>query len=142
MLKDYGFQQYAQVIDKLRKLKPSKDLTQKQIDDMFLKGEEDWVKWFSSSDADYIKGLKLYGYKQGGGPISSVYVGLGKKPVPHQHYLTNSEEAWKYYDSLKKWYTMGVPAKHVDDVWNSFIKAALERTKKVEMLMLYQIKNG
>ena len=102
LLKDYGFQQYAQVIDKLRKLKPSKDLTQKQIDDMFLKGEEDWVKWFSSSDADYIKGLKLYGYKQGGGPISSVYVGLGKKPVPHQHYLTNSEEAWKYYDSLKK----------------------------------------
>ena len=72
LLKDYGFQQYAQVIDKLRKLKPSKDLTQKQIDDMFLKGEEDWVKWFSSSDADYIKGLKLYGYKQGGGPISSV----------------------------------------------------------------------
>ena len=130
LLKDYGFQQYAQVIDKLRKLKPSKDLTQKQIDDMFLKGEEDWVKWFSSSDADYIKGLKLYGYKQGGGPISSVYVGLGKKPVPHQHYLTNSEEAWKYYDSLKKWYTMGVPAKHVDDVWNSFIKAALERTRK------------
>ena len=130
LLKDYGFQQYAQVIDKLRKLKPGKELTQKQIDNMFLKGEEDWAKWFSTSDADYIKGLKLYGYKQGESSINTVYVGLKKNPVPHQHYLTNSEEAWKYYDSLKKWYTMGVPKQHVDDVWNSFIKAALERTKK------------
>ena len=130
LLKDYGFQQYAQVIDKLRKLKPGKELTQKQIDDMFLKGEDDWAKWFSTSDADYIKGLKLYGYKQGESAINTVYVGLKKNPVPHQHYLTNSEEAWKYYDSLKKWYTLGVPAKHADDVWNSFIKAALERTRK------------
>nr|BAR34412.1 hypothetical protein [uncultured Mediterranean phage uvMED] len=130
LLKDYGFQQYAQVIDKLRKLKPGKNLTQKQIDDLLIKGDEDWAKWFSTSDADYIKGLKLYGYKQGESSINTVYMGLNKKPVPHQHYLTNSEEAWKYYSSLKKWYTMGVPKQHVDDVWNSFIKASLDRTRK------------
>ena len=131
LLKDYGFQQYALTIDKLKKLKPTKDLTQKQIDDMFVKGtDEGWANWFTTSDADYIKGLKYYGYKQGQSPINSIYAGLKKKPVPTQHYLTNAEEAWKYYDSLKKWYTMGVPKQHVDSVWNSFIKASLERTKK------------
>ena len=73
--------------------------------------------------------MKLYGYKQGKSPINTIYGGLKKKPVPTQHHLTNAEEAWKYYDSLKKWYTMGVPKAYVDDVWNSFIKASLERTK-------------
>ena len=128
LLKDYGFQQYAQVLNKLEKLSPDETLTQKQIDDLILKGgDEGWTDWFKTSDANYIKGMKLYGYKQGEGVVKAFYTGINKPPVATFHHLTNAEEAWKYYASLKKWYTMGVPANKADDVWNAFLKAARTR---------------
>ena len=126
LLNDYGFQQYAQVLEKIKQLKVGKDLTKAQLDDLIKKGtDEDWVKWFGTSDADYIKGLKMFGYKQGEG--MATHLGLNLPPVPYQHYLVNAEEGWKYYESMKAWYTLGVPANKVDSVWNAFLKAAKER---------------
>ncbi|MAU55285.1 MAG: hypothetical protein CBD98_004450 [Flavobacteriaceae bacterium TMED238] len=126
LLNDYGFQQYAQVLEKVKQLKVGKNLTQAQLDDLIKKGtDQDWVNWFGTSDADYIKGLKMFGYKQGEG--MATHLGLNLPPVPYQHYLVNAEEGWKYYESMKAWYTLGVPANKVDSVWNAFLKAARER---------------
>ncbi len=128
LLDDYGFQQYAQVLEKVKQLKVGKDLTKAQLDDLIKKGtDKDWVNWFGTSDADYIKGLKMFGYKQGEG--MATHVGLNLPPVPYQHYLVNAEEGWKYYESMKAWYTLGVPANKVDSVWNAFLKAARQRGK-------------
>ena len=124
LLDDYGFQQYAQTLKNIKKIKPSKELTQKQIDELIKKGNEDWVNWFKTGDADYIKGIQLYGK-----PTQAKYIGK-KEAVSQHHALVNSEQAWQLYQSQKQMYTLGIKnAQTRDGLWNALIDAAAKRAK-------------
>ena len=135
LLQDYGFQVYAQVINKTEGLVKSGKLTKKAAAEILEKGSDDFVKWFDSPDANYIKGMKLFGYRQGKTQATVLYPGSKRPAVPIDHTLVNAEEAWKYYKSLETWYTLGAKGADKPGIWRSFIDAAAKRASGSEDML-------
>ena len=74
-----------------------------------FKGTEGWEAWVRSSDANYLRGTRLYD---------------GENPV---YGLQTPEDAWALMEGTRKWYTFHLSQTNADKVWNGLIEAAIKR---------------
>ncbi len=129
ILSDYGFQQYAKNYMEILKGIKAKNISKTKGEKLLKEGNDNWIEWFGTSDAAYLKSVRLIG--QEGEKIT--YPGLFKrgvkqKPLSPSFNLSDSKHAWQLFDNQRKWYTMGIKNQaHKDDLWMGFIKAGAER---------------
>ena len=129
ILSDYGFQQYAKnYMEILNDLKAGK-ISKSKADELLKTGNDNWIEWFNTADAAYLKSVKLIGRETD----KIAYPNLMERVEDIQELipsfnLTDSKHAWQLFDNQRKWYTMGIKNQaHKDDLWLGFIKAGAER---------------